>query len=156
MKKLVLLTILFSLSVSTYTCAQIKETQKEKFQITYKSSKAIVETQHYNFVGEMVYNNKKREKLSNDSNTVSINKSEISGKVISLQSENKSFGLNGAIENYKASFDDDKQNIRIQFNVKTTSRNIEVFIDIKPNGNAFLTVSSGNFNTISWTGKIKS
>jgi hypothetical protein len=156
MKKLVLLAILFSLFASTYTCAQIKETQKEKFQSTYTSSKAIVETQHYNFVGELVYNNKKREKLSNDSNTIAIKKSEISGKVISLQSENKSFDVNGTVENYKASFDDDKQHIRIQFTVKTTTQTLEIFIDIKPNGNAFLTVSSGNYNTISWTGKIES
>ena len=156
MKKLVLLAILFSLSATTYTCAQKKQTQNKKFQTTYNNSKAIVETQRYNFVGEIVYSNKNREKLSEDSSIIAINKSEILGKVISLSTDNKSFDVNGIIENYKASFDDDKQQIAIQFKVKTTTQTLDVFIDIKPNGNAFLTVSSGNYNTISWTGKIKS
>lgn len=155
MKKLILLALLFSLSVTSFTCAQAKETQKAKFQTTYNRSKAIVETLRYNFVGEMVYSNKNREKLSDDSNTIMINKSKVSGKVISLSTENKSFDVNGTIENYKASFDDDKQQIAIQFNVKTATQTLEFFIDIKPNGNAFLTVSSGNYNTISWVGKIK-
>lgn len=155
MKKLILLTLLFSLAVTSFACAQTKESQKAKFQTTYTSSKALVETQHYNFIGEMVYSNKNREKLSDDSNTIVINKSEVTGKVISLSTENKSFDVNGTRENYKASFDDDKQHIAIQFNVKTATQTLEVFIDIKPNGNAFLTVSAGNDNTISWVGKIK-
>lgn len=155
MKKLILLAILFSLSVTTFTCAQAKVTQEEMFQATYNSSKAIVETQQYNFIGEMVYSNKNREKLSSDSNTITINKTYVTGKMISLSNENKSFDVNGTIENYKVSFDDEKQHVAIQFNVKTTAQTLEFFIDIKPNGNAFLTVSSGNYNAISWVGKIK-
>ena len=103
----------------------------------------------------MVYNNKKRERLNSDSNTIVINKSEVSGSVISLISDNKTFDVTGTIVNYKTSFDDDKEQISITINIKTSTQMLDMFIDIKSEGNAFLTVSTGNYNTISWTGKLK-
>jgi hypothetical protein len=150
MKKLILIVILFSLSATTYSCAQSKSAQKEKLKATYNNSKALVNTQTFHFVGELVYNNKNREKLSSDAK-ISINESSVSGKVISLSHQKKSFYLGGDIENYKTVVDDETQQISIEFSVNKH----KVFIDIKPNGNAFLTISSGADNTISWTGHIE-
>ncbi len=151
MKSLILLVTLISLSATTFSCAQTKTSQKEKFQTAYNNSKALVETQNFQFVGEMVYTNKNREKLDSDSSTIIVGESLVSGKVISLSTVNKTFVIDGAKKNYKASFNDDKQHIAIEFSVN----DYKVFIDIKPNGNAFLTVSSGLDNSISWTGSIK-
>ena len=155
MKKLILLAILFSFLPTTYNFAQTKEIQKVKFQDNYQKAKELVKTRHFSFVGEMVYNNKKRERLNSDSNTIVINKSEVSGSVISLISDNKTFDVTGTIVNYKTSFDDDKEQISITINIKTSTQMLDMFIDIKSEGNAFLTVSTGNYNTISWTGKLK-
>ncbi|WP_296385219.1 DUF4251 domain-containing protein [Winogradskyella sp.] len=151
MRKLILLVILFSLSATTFSYAQTKTSQKEKFQTTYNSSKALVKSQAFQYIGNVVYNNKKRERLDSNTNTISINKSKASGQVKSLSNLNKTFDLDGEIEDYMVSFNDDNQRISIEFSVNQYN----VFIDIKPNGNAFLTVSSGANNTISWTGRIK-
>ena len=150
MKKL-LLTILLSISATTYTCAQTRVSQKEKFQATYNNSKALVKSLTFKYVGEVVYNNKQREMLDGNTNTISIDKSKVSGQVVSLSNANKTFDIEGELENYKVSFNDDNQRISIEFSVNT----YQVFIDIKPNGNAFLTVSDNIGNNISWTGRIK-
>ena len=151
MKNLLLLTILLSISATTYTCAQTRVSQKEKFQATYNNSKALVKSLTFKYVGEVVYNNKQREMLDGNTNTISIDKSKVSGQVVSLRNANKTFDIEGGIENYKVSFNDDNQRISIEFSVNT----YQVFIDIKPNGNAFLTVSDNIGNNISWTGRIK-
>ncbi len=151
MKNLVFLVILFSFSATTFCTAQTKAAQKEKFQATYNSSKALVQTQTYQFVGEVAFQNNKREKLDSDSNTVTVNKSQISGQVVSLSQVNKRFDFHGSVEKYQVSFNDDKQQISIEFNVNKD----HVVIAIKPNGKAFLTVSSGNGVNISQVGFIK-
>ena len=155
MKKLILLALFFSFSATPFVSAQSNPNQKEVFQTTYNNSKSLVETQSYQFIGEMVFFNRTREKLNTDSNTLTINSSKISGQVISVQSENRTINVTGKIENYNATFNDDKQQISIAFNVKTATEILKVTIDVKPNGNAFLNVTSGNANTISWTGKLK-
>ena len=150
MKPLVLLVILFSFSAISFCSAQTKTSQKEIFQATYNSSKALVETQTYQFIGEVVLENKKREKLDRNSNTVTVNKSQISGQIVSLSQVNKRLYFNGVVEEYQVSFNDDKQQISIEFRVNKD----EVSIAIKPNGKAFLTVSSGNGINISQVGFI--
>jgi len=150
MKHLVLLVILFSFSATTFCFAQTEVSQNEKFQATYNSSKALVETQTYQFIGEVVLENNKREKLDRNSNTVTVNKSQISGQIVSLSQVNKRFYFNGVIEKYQVSFNDDKQQISIEFRVNKD----KVSIAIKPNGKAFLTVSSGNGINISQVGFI--
>lgn len=151
MKKIVILVTLFSLSATTFSCAQTKTSQKEKFQATYNTSKALVETQNFKFIGDVVYTNKNREKLDSDSSIIIVGESLVSGKVVSLSVDNKTFLIDGAKKNYKVSFNDEKQHIAIEFSVNE----YKVFIDIKPNGNAFLTVSAGLSNSISWTGHLK-
>ncbi len=155
MKKMVVLTLLFSFLLSAFNCAQSKEIQPEKVNDYYESSKNIVKNKHYYFIGEVVYSNKNKEKLNSNANTIEINNSKVSGIVMSLKIENKSFNITGDIENYKALFEDDKRHISVSFDVTRVNQTYSVFIDVKPNRNAFLTVSTGNYNTISWTGTIK-
>ncbi len=151
MKNLFLLLILFSLSAATYSCAQTKASQNEIFQASYSSSKALVKTQMYRFVTEVVYNNKNREKLDGNSNSININKSKASGYLSSLSVENKSFNISGSIENYMISFKDKKQQIYIEFNVGDDT----FYIDVKPNGNAFLIIKDLDKRTASYTGKLE-
>ena len=155
MKKLILLAILFSISTIPSLNAQSKQTQKEQFQSTYNNMKSLVESQVFDFVGDVVFAGRTREKLNNDINTITINKSQASGSIISLKSKNKSFDLNGDVEDYQTVSDDDKQNIFIQFKVKSPTQTLDVNIEIKPNGNATLTASSGTNNSITWVGYIK-
>ena len=150
MKKLVLLATIFSISIVTSSFAQSKVSQKEKFQSIYDTTKTLVETQVYQFIGEVVYNNKKREKLDSNSNSISINKSTASGYLTALSSENKSFKISGSIDNYKISFKDEKQQIYIEFNVGDDT----FYIDIKPNGNAFLTIKNSDKSTASYVGRL--
>ena len=153
MKKTILFAFIFSLSVVSMN-AQTKPSQKDQFQATYNNMKSLVQSQVYNFVGDVVFDGRTREKLNVDSNTIVINKNEISGNVVSLQSKNKSFDVNGSIEDYKGLFEDDKQRISVQFKVVTSTQSLDLLIIIKPNGNTILTVSSDN-NAISWVGHIK-
>lgn len=154
MKKFTLFTVLFSLCAISYSTAQVKEKQQAQFETTYNQSKAIVQSQDYSFVGEMVYEDKTRERLNSESNTIVIQKSQVSGTLASLTSEGEIFNLNGSIQDYKVSFSDDTQEISIQFKVKSESNFSEVQIDVKPNGNAFLEFKSLN-SSASYTGKIK-
>jgi len=154
MKKLIVTIVLLCISSLALMYEQQK-TQKEQFKATYNASKALVKSQQFSFVGEVVYNNKHRELLDAESNTLKIDKSDISGKIISLSTANKSFDLNGKLEDFKVTYDDEKQHISISFKVDNSNEKLDVFIDIKANGKAFLTVASGNHSNISWTGHLK-
>ncbi len=155
MKKLVLIALLFSLSATTFVTAQSKQTQREVFATTYHNTKALINSQQFLYVGEMVYNNETREVLNDEINTLIINKSEVSGKVVSIKSDKKTVNVTGKIENYNVSFNDQKQEVNISFNVNTGNKRATLNIEVKPNGNAFLTVSSAGVENISWTGKLK-
>jgi len=155
MKKIVLIALLFSLSVTTFLTAQSKQTQREVFATTYHNTKTLVNSQQFLYVGEMVYNNETREVLNDEINTLIINKSQVSGKVVSIKSDKKTVNVTGKIENYNVSFDDQKQEVNITFNVNTGNKTATLNIEVKPNGNAFLTVSSAGVENISWTGKLK-
>ncbi|MEH1007982.1 hypothetical protein VDP25_09565 [Winogradskyella sp. ECml5-4] len=151
MKKIIYLALLLCFSATTITSAQSKPSQKEIFASTYHSSKTAIKAQQYQFVGLVVYNNKERQRLEADSNTLKIESDNISGTLSSLgtytfltdTSKNK-------ITNYKASFNDDAQEIVIEFNVGEA----KFHINVKANGNAFLTLKSG-VNNITQTGKIE-
>ena len=119
------------------------------FQSTYNEVKALVQSKDYKFAGEVVFNNKKRTRLDQALNTITISENEVSGQVSSL--DNKTVAINGKITNYNVNFDDDSQKISIEFNVE----NMKVYIDIKPNGNAFLTIRSG-VDDITQAGKVES
>ena len=150
MKKLIVVVILFSLNITTFSYAQTKRSQKEIFQVTYKSSKALVASQHFQFVGELVYNAEKREKLESNSNGIRLNKTKVSGTLKTLGKANKILEINGIVKNYNALYDDDKQSISVHFLVNGN----RVHIDILPNGKALITSNLANANAMTWLGKL--
>jgi len=156
MKKLIVLFALFVGSLAVTSCAQTKEVQMDKFQSTYNALKGLVETKNYEFIGEVVYNNKKREVFEDDSNSFKINKSEVSGKITSLSTDAKVFNVNGTIKDYKVSFNDNKQQIAIQFRVISDNQNFDVYLDIKSNGKTFITYKFSAESMISQVGKLQS
>lgn len=155
MKKLIFLAFIFSLSVSTYVSAQTKQSQKEVFASMYQNSKIIVESESFVYLGHMVLEDRTREKLSDDTNQLVINDSKMLGELVSIKSENKTINVTGDIKDYKVVFNDEKQEISINFNITTASETVSINIEVKPNGNAFLTASSSNGTLINWTGKLK-
>ncbi|WP_299122963.1 DUF4251 domain-containing protein [uncultured Winogradskyella sp.] len=155
MKRIILLALLFNLSATTYLSAQSKQAQKEQFQTTYNSKKSLVQTQVFSFVGEVVFDGNTREKLNEEDNTIVINKSEISGQVMALQSNNKSIDVNdGSIENYKAIFNDDDQKISIQFTVITKNVSSNFSIIVRPNGKAVLSAAQNGLENVTWIGEL--
>lgn len=151
MKKTLTLSLLFCLVLITSITAQTKKTQKETFQATYNASKALVKSNDFQFVGDYVFNNKKREKLEADFNTLKIDEKKITGQLTSLSTYNLSIlKINEAIDNYSTSFNDEKQTISISIKAK----DYQISIDIKPNGNAFLTIVDGLSKNITQVGKI--
>ncbi|OZV68495.1 DUF4251 domain-containing protein [Winogradskyella aurantia] len=143
------------MSSFTAISQESQRSQKDVFQSSYNASKKKIQSQKYQFIGGYVYNNKNREKIDDNSNTFIINTSNVKGSLTSLSTEKKTFILDGMIRNYEAVFNDDKQTIRVEFKVETESEMYDVFIDVKSNGNAFLTVKKSPMDIISWTGKIK-
>jgi hypothetical protein len=150
MKKLIVVVILFSLSITTFSYAQTKRSQKEIFQVTYKNSKALVASQHFQFVGELVYNADKREKLESNSNGIRLNKTKVSGTLKALGKADKILEINGIVKNYNASYDDDKQSISVHFLVNGN----KVHIAILPSGKALITSNLANANAMTWLGKL--
>jgi hypothetical protein len=155
MKTFTLIAFIFSLFATTHTLAQTKENQNKLFKSNYNQSKVLVQSRDFSFVGDMVYENKTRERLNADSNTISIKTAKVSGILTALTSKNETFNFNGAIEDYKVLYDDEKQQILIQFNVKTATQTLNVRIEVKPNTNAFLEVKSKS-SSASYVGKLKS
>ncbi|QNK77875.1 hypothetical protein H7F37_01930 [Winogradskyella sp. PAMC22761] len=151
MKKLVLLVVLFSLSTSFYVNAQSKKVQNEGFEATYKSMKAITDSQHYQYVGDVVYNSDDRKILDKDLNQLEINTTSVKGSLTSLSSFTYNTKTsNSKITNYEVTFNDEKQTVLIEFNLDKD----KFIIEVKPNGKAFLTLSS-DVNNIRQTGMIK-
>jgi hypothetical protein len=147
MKKLSLILLFVSLSASVCLFAQSQDNQNDIFETIYKKNKALAETQQYRLIAETVYKDKSRKQLNPDSNIISINKSEISGVLNTLKSQNKTFQLIGAIEAYSVAFDDDKQEVSIQFSIKSMLQPSEIAIVVKPNGKAFLELKSAGVST---------
>ncbi|MFC0605672.1 DUF4251 domain-containing protein [Winogradskyella pulchriflava] len=151
MKHIIILALLFSFSATTFVDAQSKTTQKEQFQSTYNTIKALVKSKNFEFVGEVVFSDAGRKRVDGDTNSLSINESKGIGSLSMLSSDTETVKIDGDISNYNVNFNDDMQNIAIQFSVNKMT----VYIDIKPNGNAILTVETG-VNKITQLGKLKS
>ncbi|WP_299128646.1 DUF4251 domain-containing protein [uncultured Winogradskyella sp.] len=147
MKRIAILIFLVFVSASTYSCAQ-KMTQKEKFQSTYDTAKRLVLSKDYKFVGEVVYSNKNRETLEPNTNFIDIKQDNATVNLNKLRSKDN-HKLKDTITDYKVDLDDEKQTIAISFKINDN----EFYIDVKPNGNAFLTLKNG-LDYTSQVGKI--
>ncbi|WP_299113410.1 hypothetical protein [uncultured Winogradskyella sp.] len=152
MKNLIILTFIFSLSASTFVSAQSKPTQKETFQGTYNAMKALVKSKKFKYVGEVVFEGFERERLNNEdeSNCLTIEDSKATGLIFDLGEDDRATLIMDKIINYSVNFNDDLQNISIAFAVNK----IKILIDIKPNGNAFLTIKNG-IKDITQMGKLQ-
>lgn len=147
MKKIVF--ILVCAVFTTYATAQQKQTQQDAFQATYNNIKALVQSKDYKFNGTFVYSNKNREQLATETNTLVVKRNNANVNIIGLSFNNKTITTKGSIQNYKVTFNDEKQIIAINFKVN----NAEFYLDIKPNGNTFLTAKSSGV-TITQIGKL--
>lgn len=134
MKRIFILAVLMCFMATNYSCAQSKTTQKEKFQSTYNNLKTIVLSKSYKYEGEVVYTNKDRELLKDKLSVITISQDDINANLEAL-TNNTNYRTTGKIKDYKVTFDDDKQVIAIEFKKDKD----EFYIDIKPNGNVFLT-----------------
>jgi len=150
MKKLVLLALLFSLSATTFMSAQSKKNQKEIFAATYKTAKSVVNTEHYQFVANVIYDSEGREILDGTINEIRINKSEVSGKLNGFSKDRVVYSLNDNNSEVSETFNDDDQEISIS--IKTNIYTIS--IQVKPNGNAFLELKNSNNTKLFYTGKL--
>ncbi len=150
MNKLIIVAILFSLSVTTFSYAQTKPSQKEIFQATYETSKALIASQDYQFVGELVYNDVKREKLEPNSNAIRLNNTKVSGTLKAIGNANKSFEFAGRVKKYNAAYDDDNQSISVDFLVNGD----KVHIEVMPNGKAMVTCNLKGASNMTWLGKL--
>ena len=150
MKKLVLLALLFSLSATTFMSAQSKKSQKEIFTATYKTSKSVVESEHYQFVANVIRNSQEREILNGDVNKIDINKLSVSGQLHAFSKDRTVHSLQDNSSEISTTFNDDDQEISIS--IKTNAYTIS--IDVKPNGNAFLELTNTNNTKLLYTGKL--
>ncbi|WP_178985298.1 hypothetical protein [Winogradskyella helgolandensis] len=150
MKKIILLALLFSLSASTFVTAQTKRSQKEMLATTYHKSKTTVKSQHYQFVANVIHNSQEREILDGAINEIRINKSEVSGQLNGFSKDRVIHILKDNNSKIDTSFNDDNQQISIA--IKTAA--YEMIIEVKPNGNAFLTLTGKGSSELLYTGKL--
>ena len=142
------------MSSFTAIAQENQQSQQDVFQSIYNASKEKIQSQQYQYIGEYVYQNKTREILEGNSNTLSINGSNANGKITALKKANKTFVVDGTIKDYDVDYNDSKRTIRVKFKVESPAEGYDVLIDVKPNGNAFLTLKNSAMETISWTGKL--
>ncbi|WP_179351863.1 hypothetical protein [Winogradskyella vidalii] len=151
MKKIILIALLFSLSSTVYVSAQEKQSQKAVFETAYQNLKTTLKSQQYTYVGHVVYNSEARQTIDKAKNRLAIIKDNVSGTLHSM--DDYTFTVNRSnskVSNYNVVFNDDKQTVTISFNLGKD----EFHIEVKPNGNAFLSLKSG-INNISQTGMIE-
>lgn len=154
MKNLFLIVFLVSFSATSLVTAQTSRSQEEKNEIIYNNCKAAVKAMQYNFVADWVFKDNQREQLESNSNGITINESEISGKLISSVANNAIFSVDGTIENYTTKFDEESKRIMITFKVNTKTDILAFSIKVMPTGNTFLDVSSTENGSISYRGRL--
>lgn len=150
MRTLLLLVFLLTFSATSLSCAQSKTTQKEKFQSNYENMKTIVQSKSFKFIGDYVYDSKRRTKINGEANTIVINQDALSGQTSALDTPNNIIKIDGEISDYTVDINDEKQDISITF--RSGERNF--YIDIKANGYVFLAVKTGN-ETINQVGSLE-
>ncbi|MBU2929038.1 DUF4251 domain-containing protein [Winogradskyella psychrotolerans] len=150
MKKIILLALLFSFSASTLVIAQTKTSQEEMFAATYHSSKIAVNSQHYQFVANVIHNSQEREILDGAINEIRINKLDVEGQLHGFSKDKVVNTLKDSNSKIETEFNDDNQEITITIETKVYAINIVV----KPNGNAFLTLTGNGSSKLLYTGKL--
>ncbi|WP_179334854.1 hypothetical protein [Winogradskyella costae] len=150
MKKLLLLTLLFSISFTSFVTSQSKMSQRETFETTYQNTKATVKTQHYQFVADVIYDGQQREILNGDSNQIDINNLNVKGILHGFSKDKAIYTLKETNSDINTIVNDENQQISIVVKMSSYSINIEV----KPNGNAFLTLTGNDISKQEYAGKL--
>lgn len=150
MNRIVLLVLLFSLSTSTLVNAQSKQSQKERFEGVYNTSKTIVQSEHFQFVANVVFEGNKRESFKDISNQISINKTDIIGELKTFSADNVRYSFKDEKSQMSTSFDDEKQ----QISIAIKSKGYTISIEVKPNGNTFLMLSGNGSADITYRGTL--
>ena len=146
-----MLLMCFSTCISSLS-AQTKVTQKEKFQSTYNKSKSLVQNKRYQFQATIVFDGNKREKSKS---TMAISNQKVSGELTSFTENKVTFFVDDSkIKNYKTVFNDEKQTILIQWNIKEGATTFDFTIEVKPNGSAILSTSQNNLEDLKWMGNL--
>ena len=100
MKHLMLLALFVCFSATTFSCAQSKTTQKERSEAIYKGLKTAIESNNYKFVGEWVFNNKRRSQLESGSNFLIVSASNVDLQVVAIDEEDKPITIKGEASNF--------------------------------------------------------
>jgi hypothetical protein len=151
MKKLLSLTVFFCLALPTLSFSQTPLTKEEKVKAMYELNKKNIKTQDYSFIASWVFGNDKRAEVSQNEKTIQISDSNIEGVLSQLETNKSSIELKGNMQNYNAEFDDAKNYIAVTFTIGVYN----AIIEVKPNGNAFLTLNSNGKKIVHYRGFVK-
>ncbi|APY07102.1 hypothetical protein BWZ20_01745 [Winogradskyella sp. J14-2] len=151
MKKLIIYSLLLTIALPFTSFSQSVITKDQKVQAMYSINKKIVESQNYKFIASWVFNNDKRDQVSEGANTITITNANINGSLSTLETDKPSTTLKGSLLNYNVQFNDSSHEITITFKIGSYNAKLEV----KSNGNAFLFLNSENKGTLKYKGFVK-
>lgn len=140
MKKLLIFCFLIAIASPSIGFSQSALTKEEKVQAMYNLNKKIVESKNFNFIATWVFSDSERGEVTEDTNTITINKSNIYGALTTLDANKPSVMLKGSMQNYNVNFNDETHQITISFRIGAYNATLEV----KPSGIAFLELKNSN------------
>lgn len=140
MKKLLIFCFLIVIVSPSIGFSQSALTKEEKVQAMYNLNKKIVESKNFNFIATWVFSDSERGEVNEDTNTITINKSNIYGALTTLYANKPSVMLKGSMQNYNVNFNDEAHQITISFRIGVYNATLEV----KPSGIAFLELKNSN------------
>lgn len=150
MKKLFIICLFFALAMPFVGFSQNPLTKEEKVQAMYDLNKKVVQSQNFSFIATWVFSDDERSEVAENENLITIKGANFYGLLTNLDTD-KPIMLKGGLENYTTNFNDEAHQIAISFKIGVYNAKIEV----KPNGNAFLTLDTQNNETISYKGFVK-
>lgn len=121
------------------------------FEETYRNSKTLVQSGQYLIEFELVYNSKERIQLNKNDNSLKISQTTSKGSLASISGNKSKLILDGKMENYNATFNDDAMLINVSYKINETN----VKIAVKPNGIVnMIAYRNTNDNTV-WIGRLR-
>lgn len=140
MKKLLTFCFLIAIASPSIGFSQSGLTKEEKVEAMYNLNKKIVESQNFSFIASWVFSGNSRGEVAEDSNSITLNSTTIYGALSTLDANKPSIMLKGATENYNVNFNDEANQITINFRIGVYHATLEV----KPSGIAFLELKNSN------------
>ncbi|WP_426430362.1 DUF4251 domain-containing protein [Winogradskyella sp. HB-48] len=150
MKKLFIICLFVALAMPFVGFSQNPLTKEEKVQAMYDLNKKVVQSQNFSFIATWVFSDDERSEVAENENLITIKGANFYGLLTNLDTD-KPIMLKGGLENYTTNFNDEAHQIAISFKIGVYNAKIEV----RPNGNAFLTLDTQNNETISYKGFVK-